>query len=398
MTSAVRTRRRNWLIIGLLLVGGLGTATLLIGRPMGVIDLFWLAALMEMAAVGALLAYRVPDNPIGWILLCTASLAGWAAIFDVLRWLGWDGAADLKQWVDHWIWIPAVFIPTLFVLLLFPNGRVVTPRWRWAPWTATVGITAFSAATAFSEFLGGDPRSGRNPYFLDEPPWLVDVLGLVGFLCLAAAVIGAAVAMVVRFRRSSGLERLQLKWPTYAATISGLAMLGGFLLGALIAPGTTVVPDAMIVLGLALIPVAIAIALLRYRLYEIDRLINRTIVYAAVTVVLVGIYATLAVALPQILPLPLDSDVSVAAATLAVAGLFRPLTRRVQAYVDRRFFRQRYNAQKTLETLAVRLQGQTDIAALEREVTQLLEATVHPRQVGVWLPGAREDSPRLVRV
>jgi len=271
---------------------------------------------------------------------------------------------------------------------LFPTGRSLSPRWRPVTWLA-VGLTAaYTGAGALAPSLQlPTGRTVANPIGvagIDQDRGLLGAVlsGLV-LVVLAAAIL----SLVVRFRRSRGVERQQLKWFTYAGALVLLAPLSNALIG-----------NVSYVLVLAL-PVAVGVAVLRYRLYDIDRLINRTVVYGLLTALLGGVYAGVVLVLGQVFG-GVGRDPpswAVAGATLAVAALFQPARRRIQAVVDRRFNRRRYDAAKTIQAFATRLRDQVDLDTLTGELLAVVDLTMQPTQVSVWLRPAAPGSPGAPR-
>jgi hypothetical protein len=332
--------------------------------------------------VGWVIATRRPKNPIGWIFLVIGLSAAGSALAGVLQTdvpLGQPGTpfgADFGNWLQQWVWAPSwVLIPTL-VVLLFPDGRLPSPRFRYVLWLAYVALAGNLLGGALSPDSSPDPAF-HNP--LGSLPPAVDLLELIGLVAFVLASLGSMVGLVIRFRHSADIERLQLKWFVYAAltTAAGYAALayqvearsGWFqLLAFLIIP---------------LLPTSCLVAILRYRLYEIDRIINRTMVYGLLTALLVGVYAALVVGFGSLLD-PRNPLV-VAASTLMVAGLFRPARRRIQEFIDRRFFRRSYDAAMTLGNFASTLSAYTDIVDLQQRVLDVLVDTLHPTQVSIWL-------------
>jgi hypothetical protein len=364
------------------------------------------------ATMGAVLASRRPHNPIGWLLLvmglCYAAypLVTWytaAALFVAADSLpGWRAMA----WIGNWIWVPALTCLAL-ALLLFPDGRPPSPRWRpvaWVAITATVLLMLVGAAQTGTLQLASFVRDPSVTAQLANPlgvavvsPRLAEPLLLV----LLAAQVLAAGSLLVRFGRSRGVERQQLKWVVYAALLFGLHQLG--LVLAFLAGLTG--PDQAPPLWLGLVEnltfgfffVAIAVAVLRYRLYEIDRLINRTVVYGLLTALLAGVYAGTVLVLGQLFGDLGDQPPSwaVAGATLTVAALFQPARRRIQQAVDRRFNRRKYDAVKTVEAFSVRLRDQVDLDTLSTELLRVVDRTMQPSTASLWLrPGTQPQGRR----
>jgi hypothetical protein len=356
------------------------------------------AALLAFAVVGGLVASRQPRNPVGWLLLAVAicmavrlvgeSYARYALITAPGSLPGGLAAAWLQ-----WSWFGVVAILAIFLPLYFPTGRLLSPRWRLVLWLGIAYLSAAVVSNALlpgpAEWLVGYPRA-RNPVvYLPAAKPLLDVIGVAG-LCLLPGVGGAIAALVVRFRRSRGIERQQLKWFTYAAALAPLP----FLVYEVV-PG---VFELLLAVTLPLVPISVGIAILRYRLYEIDRIIDRTLVYGLLTAVLGLGYA--AGSLLFVLVAGAGTGPPswlVAAATLAAAAVFRPARRRIQAVVDRRFNRRRYNAAKTIQAFSTRLREQIDLDTLSSEMLAVVDQTMEPTRVWLWLrpsPPGSSDTPR----
>jgi MFS family permease len=352
-------------------------------------DSTFLLAFAAFMAVGAVIVAHRPGNAVGWIfsaiglLTATGMLAGeYAARAD----LGRPGALPggiLAAWYSSWFWFPTLALVLVFTLLLFPTGRLLSARWRpvaVAAAAATVGITMLSALTPTLE---DENYTVRNPIGL---AWVQDpeqtAVGAVLFALLLGCMGAAALSLVLRFHRAQGVERQQLKWVTYAGALMILLGLVPELL-----PATAKVSEALWGLGAVLVPVAAGIAILRYRLYDIDRLINRTLVYAALTALLGAVYAGVVLVGGQLFGGVGAEPPSwaVAGATLAVAALFQPARRRIQQAVDRRFNRRRYNAAKTIEAFSARLRQEIDLDTLSAELLAVVDQTMEPTKASLWL-------------
>jgi MFS family permease len=345
--------------------------------------------------LGALIASRRPRNPIGWIFCAMAAALGLLSAAygyaDYALYATGDflPGAELVAWLTNWLFMAPVFIAPCFLFLLFPDGRPASPRWRPVVWVvaAVAAVAVFATALAPGR-LDAHPAVG-NPLGLGGSfgevarvaKEVTEVLAILVFLVSLASV-------VVRLRRSRGLERLQVKWVAYAAVLTATSFATSFLF--VLLPSSQTVADIFFLIGVAgftSIPVAAGIAILRYRLYEIDFLINRTLVYGSLTVMLVAVYATSIVVLQGLLRALTgqESQLAIVASTLAVAALFNPLRRRVQSFIDRRFYRKKYDARKTLEDFSARLRDETDLDALNAELVGVVRETMQPAHVSLWL-------------
>jgi hypothetical protein len=292
-------------------------------------------------------------------------------------------------WFNSWNWLLLIF-PLLFIPLLFPNGRPPTPRWRWVSVAAIAWATLFVLLATLSQQI----NTNTTPDMVFDNP--IGVLGkdtverLVGvwIIGLVALVVACAVALFVRYRRANDTEREQIKWLLYACAVFLVVFVGGFVsgLGGAASLGGYIWG---IFFGLSVItlPAAIGIAILRYRLYDIDILINRTLVYGSLTVALVALYFGGVAALQRIFVALTGQQytLAVVASTLGIAALFNPLRRRVQGFVDRRFYRRKYDAAKVLAAFNTRLRNETNLDALSSDLVGVASRTVQPEHVSVWL-------------
>jgi hypothetical protein len=361
------------------------------GRPdlaplgAGVIGL--VLAAVSAATVGAVLASRRPRHPVGWLLLAlglSLNVSGVASAYATYGLLARPGTLPAARLVA--LYLPATVVTALtclgFVLLLTPTGSLPSPRWRWwARATAAapaVGLLAITLA----------PRPGRlvglaegNPLGLSGLSGALFVTYQLAFAVTGLAVVVGAASLVVRFRRARGTERQQLRWVALAAA---LAAPGSVVLLAAAAMGAS--PDLLgWVAGtcFAILPLAIGAAILRYRLYDLDRIVSRTLAYGLLSVLLGGGYAGLVLGLGQLLGR--SSSLVVAGATLAVAAAFQPARRRIQQAVDRRFNRRRYDAAQTIAGFSARLRQQVDLDTLTSELLGVVEQTMQPTQASLWL-------------
>jgi hypothetical protein len=385
-------RRFVWAAWALLALGCLGNAA---GVALSVANgtfrqnlgdaLIGRAAFAAFLVVGCLILARRPGNVIGWLfaavglLWMTGGLVEAYAEYAYVTDPGSLPAPLLAAWLFTWVWDPAVVLTLVFPLLLFPTGRSLSPRWRPLTWLAVGLTTAYTVLGMLSPTLElPEERTTANPIGVAGADLDAAPLSAVLTSLLLLVFVGAIASLVVRFRRSRGVERQQLKWFTYAGGLVLLAPLGSFLL-----PKLGNLPWVVVVA----LPIAAGIAVLRYRLYDIDRLINRTLVYGLLTALLGAVYAAVVLVLGQgfggIGAEP--PSWAVAGATLAVAALFGPARRRIQAVVDRRFNRRKYDAAKTAEAFSKRLRDEIDLDTLLAELLAVVDQTMQPTRASLWL-------------
>ena len=356
---------------------------------------FWLVNSLVVidVTVGAIVASRRPENPVGWLFclsgvaVSTSTFASQYAIYALLARPDSLPAGEAMAWIAAWT-LPIMNGVQVFYLLLFPTGRLPSRRWRWLAWLTVAYIVVGVLTSAFSPgaYLGSLGPI-RNPLGIEG---LTQFYKAVLYTMSPALFLAAAFSLVVRLRRAVGVERQQLKWLAYAA--GGLAIVS-ILIIITIAIDTPRwyewVANAILVAVTPGVPVAIGIAILRYRLYDIDLLINRTLVYGSLTAILAGVYfgsVTVTQALFSILTdqqeLP---QLIVVTSTLLIAALFNPLRRRIQTFIDRRFYRSKYDATKMLETFSAKLRDETDLEALNDDLVGVVAETMQPAHVGLWL-------------
>jgi hypothetical protein len=345
--------------------------------------------ILAFSTVGALIGSRRPENPIGWLFCCGAFiwiLGELALEYGVYALITAPGALPAGAWVawfGAWARGMGWFLLVMFLLLVFPNGRLLSPRWRPLLW-GTVGFVLLFTLVSWLSSESVDVRltSVRNPLGLELE--VVDLLGEAMYLVLPLLIVPSGAAAVVRFRRSAGEERQQLKWFAYAVAL--MVIVFGSWLSLAIA---RLVPSNALTWTVPLIglPIAVGVAILRYRLYDIDLVINRTLVYGLLTALLVATYFGGVVSLQGAFRALTgqESQLAVVVSTLLIAALFGPLRRRVQGFIDRSFYRRKYDAAKTLSAFSSKLRNETDLDALNREVTSVVRETVQPVYVSLWL-------------
>jgi hypothetical protein len=356
--------------------------------------------IVGFAVVGVLVARREPDNSVGWLLLSTAAFYGLSGLaYSYARVPDRPGVA-MVAWFASWSWVPWIYLTMILLPLVFPTGRPLSPRWR--PALALVGVATVLTVLG-TAFLPGH-LDVESPTPIPNPLGASGVLAtvfsaaaLAGGVLGAAGLVLAAFSLVQRLRSSRGRERQQLKvfvFVVVAFLVDAAIFVTGLVFSSPSAPGwVRGLNDVAWLPGVLLLtvglPLAIGIAMLRHHLYGIDVVINRTLVYGVLTVTLGAAYLGLVLVLRLVLsPLTGESDLAVAGSTLAVAALFRPARARVQALVDSRFYRARYDAARTLETFSGRLREQIDLDALGADLRDVVRVTVHPAHVSLWLRDA----------
>jgi uncharacterized membrane protein YhdT len=355
---------------------------------------------ISYAPVGALIASRHPENLVGWLLCLyglVISISHFAAQYATYALLAQPDslpAGEAMVWILSWV-LPIINGLTVFYILLFPTGRLPSRRWRWLGWLTVAFVVVGVILAAFSSgALLGILGPIQNPLGIEgfSNIYYKAILFIMTPLLTAAA----ALAVFIRLRRAIGVERQQVKWFAYAAAayVSASTLAYGI-------PGVIDTPLWFERVGFALniafipaIPIAIGIAILRYRLYDIDILINRTLVYGSLTAMLVALYFVGIVVLQRffVLLTGQQSTLAVVASTLLIAALFSPMRRRIQSFIDRGFYRRKYDAARTLEVFSAKLRDETDLDALSDDLVGVVRETMQPAHVSLWL--RPEASPK----
>jgi hypothetical protein len=336
--------------------------------------------------VGALVASRRPRNWVGWILLADGLLWTFGAVLDSYRVYGlarpgsvpFSGAVHA---LGQWLWVPAVGLFAVYLILLFPDGRLPSRRWRPLAWFSGAVMVLLSAGIG-------------KPFGLEQYPWVSYALPVVLAL-LPLCILASAVSLVLRYRRAGTEVREQIKWVAFAALFVGVQFVIDIGASLLLVPMTAsgrepawlALLDQVGFIMFAGVPIAVGIAVLKYRLYDIDVIINRALVYGSLTATLVALYFGGILVLQRLFVALTgqQSTLAVVASTLAIAALFNPLRRRIQGFVDRRFYRRKYDASKTLETFSAKLRDATDLEALSGDLKAVVGETMQPEHVSLWL-------------
>ena len=355
-------------------------------------------------AVGILVASRLPRNPIGWILLGIGLV--WEMYFVAENYSqyafvlhpGSLWRPELVVALTSSLWVPAVGLMGTFMILLFPDGRLPSPRWRPLAWVSGISLVAIFVVNPFIPLslrrisqTPGTPR-GANPIGIEALEPIIGAWNLIVVL-IPLCILGCAAGLVLRFRRSQGHERLQLKWMATAAATVAIGYLI-FMVTGFLSQGSeemtlwVSVVSQVVPLSFVLIPVAVGTAVLKHRLYDIDVIINRALVYVLLTTVLALIYVGGVVGVGgAVRGVTGDADNSliIAATTLVIAGLFRPARTRIQRFIDRSFYRHKYDATRTVESFSARLRNEIDLDSLCTDLVNTVTYTMQPTQVSIWL-------------
>src|SRR5215203_3592759 len=351
------------------------------------------------STVGAIITPRLPpQNPIGWIFCSIGVIAGmrlFVSEYAIVMLLAEPRSVPAMQpggevlaWISSWLWVSHIGL-FVFLALLFPDGRL--PSLRWRPFGWLVGVVVVTGTVSVALW----PETAAGFDLVNHPLGIevaTDTVNPVETILYALALIAAA-SLLVRLRRSMGVERQQLKWFAYAVAVLATSAILAYVVPESTDVGWLRWVSTVLVVGSVVgLPVAVGIAILRYRLYEIDTLINRTLVYGSLTAVLAAVYFG-SIVLFQVFFRAFtgqESQLAVVISTLAIAALFTPLRLRIQSFIDRRFYRRKYDARKTLEAFSAKLRTETDLDALRSELVGVVRETMQPAHVSLWL---RRDTP-----
>ena len=358
-------------------------------QPLGFNDVASVILVVTLPSIAWLIASRRPENRIGWMLLAVGffyALTLFSASYSAYGLIANPGSlplADVMSWLTVLTWVPA-FLLFILLPLFFPDGRLPSRRWQPIVWIAgaALAVMVVPDAIAYWPYRGPHLIASAVPTpASDTAPAIAGLLLGVGLILGLVVAAASVAAVIIRFRRSVGAEHQQIKWFASAAVVEIAAI---FVVTWVVLPRPLDILAAIVVAPL--IPIAVGIAILRYRLYEIDRIISRTVSYGAVTGILAVVFVGTILFSQTVLAFFFSgSSVAVAASTLVVAAIFQPLRRRVQSVVDRRFNRSRYDAERTAAAFGARLRDEVDLANLDAEVRQVVVATVAPVTVGLWI-------------
>ena len=351
---------------------------------------------ISFSIIGAIIASRLPANPLGW-LFCAAAcgsavahFSGEYAIYALLAQPDTLPAGEAMAWLTSWVWI--LFVGCIALsLLLFPDGQLPGSRWKWLAWLTLLLTSTGAVWQAFSPGVIVSLGTIRNPFGYQGLPIANEPVQMIMFALLFVVV---ASSLSVRMRRARGIERQQIKWPAYTAVMAATgSVLTYSIAEPMGAPWLEWTFLIIVIAALVCFPISVGIAIVRYRLYEIDHIINRTLVYGSLTATLVALYFGVIVVLQGIFVALTgqQSTLAVVASTLLIAALFTPLRRRIQGFIDRRFYRSKYDAAKTLEAFSAQLRNETDLDALSDGLVGVVRETMQPTHVSLWL---HPDEPR----
>jgi hypothetical protein len=355
---------------------------------------------VSFSPVGAIIAPRLPPrNPIGWLFcaigffgairLFTAEYAIATLLAEPGSWLGALPGGEALAWISSWVWV-IHFGPFIFLALLFPDGRLPSPRWR--PFAALVVLVVAGGAVAVALWPATAARfeSVTSPLGTEVAANVINPVETI----LYVLALTAAASLLVRLIRSRGIERQQVKWFAFAVGMLAVSTTLAYVVSeAMDVEWLGWISSVLVIMSLVSLPVAMSVAILRYRLYQIDSLINRTLVYGSLTAVLAVVYFFAIVVLERVLAVLTgqESTLAVVASTLLIAALFTPLRRTIQSFIDRRFYRRKYDARKTLEAFSAQLRKETDLDALSDDLVSVVKETMQPEHASLWLrpPGRR---------
>ncbi len=367
---------------------------------LGVGSLVGGALFLAFPLVGAMIASKRPENAVGWLCLAVGLLWTLIGAFEYYSYYGAATPGSVPfpvaiAGISDWMWVPAMGLLGTYVLLLFPDGRLPSRRWRPLAWLSGAVILLLSLVVVLAPGRLGNLAGVRKPFGIEGAEWLT-AGAYVLLPLLPLCMLASALSLVLRYRRSGGEERQQIKWMAFSASVVVVLYAMAMVVSVAFPEESWTTAGSVwwlnlltyvVLASFTTVPIAVGIAVLKYRLYEIDVIINRALVYAALTATLALSYLGSVVTLQYVLRALTgqESTLAVVASTLAVAALFNPLRRRVQALVDRRFYRRKYDAAKTLEAFSARLREETYLDALGQGLVGVVRGTVQPEHASLWM-------------
>jgi hypothetical protein len=353
--------------------------------------------------VGALVASKRPGNPIGWICLVSGLFWMFFSLGDASNAYerATTGTVTSSVKLDALLqgsWVPPVGLLGIYMILLFPDGKLPSRRWRPFAWFAGAVMALIPIVFVLVPGPLEDHPGVRNPFGLEQYPWL-GIVSVLVLLMLPLCNLAAAVSLVLRYRRSGAEVREQIKWLAFAASFVGVMYLITLVSGLLFAPDSLIsietpplwvsLQQNILFLSYTGIPIAVGLAIMKYRLYDIDTIINRALVYGSLTLMLLLVYFGGVTATQALFGTLTDqqrpAQLAVVVSTLTIAALFNPLRRRVQSFIDRSFYRSNYDARKTLEAFSAKLRDETDLDGLNAELMTVVRETLQPEHTSLWL-------------
>ena len=375
-----------------------------LGASRTFIDQLVSVPVLAFPLVGALIASRRPRSPIGWICLADGVLWMFLSMIDSYGVYGLAEPSSVPFPVviyalAQWLWVPTIGLLAIYLALLFPDGRLPSRRWRPLAWLSGVVIVVVGVAQGLVPEPMLEFGGVRIAFGLERQPWVADTASAI-LVPLLLCILASALSLILRYRRSGGEVRQQIKWIAFAASFMGLmfviTMVSGLAVS-FIAPETWGSENnpplwfellfTVVLLSFGGVPIAVGVAVLKYRLYDIDVIVNRTLVYGSLTATLAATYFGGVVLLQWSFRALTEgeSQLAIVASTLLIAALFNPLRHRIQSFIDRRFYRKKYDAAKTLEAFSARLRDETDLEALNAELVEVVRETMQPSHVSLWL-------------
>jgi len=369
----------------------------------GVGNLLVYVPFLAFPIVGALVASKRPENPIGWICLVSGLFWMFFVLGDASNAyeLATTGKATSSVRLDaltQGTWVPPVGLLGVYMILLFPDGKLPSRRWRPFAWFAGVVMVLIPVVFVLVPGPLEEHPGVRNPFGLEEYPWL-PLVAIFVVLLLPVCMLASAASLVSRYRRSGEEVREQIKWLAFAASFAGVVYFGDLITELLFAPDSLITNETpplwvslgrnLILLGFAGVPTAVGFAILKYRLYDIDIIINRALVYGSLTVMLGLVYFGGVTVTQSVFQTLTDQgelpQLAIVASTLVIAALFNPLRRRIQGFIDRRFYRSKYDVRKTLEEFSAKLRDETDLDSLNAELITVVREAMQPEHLTLWL-------------